>query len=155
LSQINKEDDFLTFENMYITEAEVYAALGMEDEVLEVYEAAEEKLGTTSATIYVNHLRYLYNKYKEQNPDVSSWNAPDILAVYEAGSQVPGIADNFEWKPLIGNLQPLLNKSADESESAGTSEDGSGVNSHEAQDGETVIDPEESSTEEHSATEVE
>lgn len=156
LSQINPEDDLAIFENMYITEAEVYAALGMDSEVAAVYEEAEGKLGTTSAAIYVNHLRYLYNKYKESNPDVSSWNAPDILAVYEAGSQVPGISDNFEWKPLVSNLQPLLNKNPNDSgDDAESTEGTTEIDSSGAQDGETIINSEDESTEENSATEVE
>lgn len=155
LSQINPEDDLAIFENMYITEAEVYAELGMDSEVIAVYEEAEGKLGTTSAAIYVNHLRYLYNKYKDKNPDVSSWNAPDILAVYEAGSQVPGISDNFEWKPLVSNLQPLLNKNPNNSVNDDTStEDTPGIDSSGAQEGETIINLEDGSTEENSTTEV-
>ncbi len=159
LSQINPEEDLAIYESMYITEAEVYAELNMDSEVIAVYEEAEEKLGTTSAAIYVNHLRYLYNTYKAKNPDVSSWDAPDILAVYEAGSQVAGISDNFEWKPLVSNLQPLLNKNTVDSESEDISgedvsdEDMQNVDASGAQDGETVLDSEDSAAEDESTME--
>jgi serine/threonine-protein kinase len=154
LSQINQEDDFATFEDMYITEAQVYAALGMDAEVRTVYEEAESKLGTTSAEIYVNHLRYLYNKYKAENPDVSSWNAPDIIEVYQKGIQVSGISDNFEWKPLVMNLQPLLNKAGNVGEDeevtpdTSTETDSAGV-----QEGETILPSEDSSTQEEATEE--
>ncbi|MBR1567584.1 MAG: protein kinase [Lachnospiraceae bacterium] len=143
LSQISPEEDLAVYENMYITEADVYYSLGMETETIATYEEAERILGTSSASIYVNHLRFLYNKYKEKNPDVSSWNAPDIIKVYEEGSQVPGIADNFEWKPLVTNLQPLFEKNSGTVDT--TTEAPNGQDASRAGDGETVVDATESS----------
>lgn len=143
LSQISPEEDLAVYENMYITEADVYYSLGMETETIATYEEAERILGTSSASIYVNHLRFLYNKYKEKNPDVSSWKAPDIIKVYEEGSQVPGIADNFEWKPLVTNLQPLFEKNSGTVDT--TTEAPNGQDASRAGDGETVIDATESS----------
>lgn len=143
LSQISPEEDLAVYENMYVTEADVYYSLGMETETIATYEEAERILGTSSASIYVNHLRFLYNKYKEKNPDVSSWNAPDIIKVYEEGSQVPGIADNFEWKPLVTNLQPLFEKNSGTVDT--TTEAPNGQDASRAGDGETVVDATESS----------
>ncbi len=143
LSQISPEEDLAVYENMYVTEADVYYSLGMETETIATYQEAERILGTSSASIYVNHLRFLYNKYKEKNPDVSSWNAPDIIKVYEEGSQVPGIADNFEWKPLVTNLQPLFEKNSGTVDT--TTEAPNGQDASRAGDGETVVDATESS----------
>jgi hypothetical protein len=96
----------------------------------------------------------LYNKYKAENPDVSSWNAPDIIEVYQKGIQVSGISDNFEWKPLVMNLQPLLNKAGNVGEDeevtpdTSTETDSAGV-----QEGETILPSEDSSTQEEATEE--
>ena len=74
---------------------------------------------------------------------MSSWNAPDIIKVYEEGSQVPGIADNFEWKPLVTNLQPLFEKNSGTVDT--TTEAPNGQDASRAGDGETVVDATESS----------
>ena len=47
---------------------------------------------------------------------MSSWNAPDLLEVYNAGMQVPGIEDNFEWKALVNSLQPYLERISEETQ---------------------------------------
>ncbi|MBQ8983868.1 MAG: protein kinase [Lachnospiraceae bacterium] len=139
VSQISPDEDLAVYENMYVTEAEVYTALGMEKETIATYEEAENILGTSSASIYVNHLRFLYNKYKAVEPDVSAWNAPDIIKVYEAGSSVPGITENFEWKPLVANLQPLFDKVSGRLPESDTTEETQDASR--AGEGETVIDP--------------
>lgn len=141
LSQIDREENPTVFESILIDKAEIYSALGNTTEAVEVYEEAENEMGTSSQAIYVSHLRFLYNQYKAQNPDVSAWNAPDILEVYTAGSQVQGIADNFEWKALVNSLQPFLNRApADTEPSADSSEEA--VPSDGPADGETILDSE-------------
>lgn len=142
LSQIDKEENPVVYEDILIHKAEIYIVLGMEKEALSEYQEAEALIGNSGQAVYVSHLRYLYNKYKESNPDVSAWDAPDILEVYNAGSQVPGIGDNFEWKALISSLQPFLNRSPENTESV---ENHESVPSDGPAEGETLIDTEDSS----------
>lgn len=110
LSQINPQENPTTYENTMINKAELYIALGDETEAIAVYRQAEAEMSQTGQKIYISHLRYLYNKYKTDNPDVSAWNAPDLLEVYQGGSQISGIDENYEWKALVNSLQPFLNR---------------------------------------------
>ncbi|MDE7366135.1 MAG: hypothetical protein K2N24_02135, partial [Lachnospiraceae bacterium] len=142
LSQVNKEENPTVYEDILIHKAEIYIMLGMEKEALSEYQAAEALIGNSGQAVYVSHLRYLYNKYKKENPDVSAWDAPDILEVYDAGSQIPGIGDNFEWKALVSSLQPFLNRSPEDTEPVDNNED---AQSHGPAEGETLIDTEEDS----------
>lgn len=153
LSQINKEENPTVYEEVLIDKAEIYSSLGEAEEAISTYQEAEELIGSTGQSVYVSHLRFLYNRYKEQNPDVSAWDAPDILAVYNTGSQVPGIGDNFEWKALVSSLQPFLNRSQED-----VPEEGEGTESGEEDhmtgpaDGETVIDTEQQESSEDTGT---
>ena len=150
LSQIDQIDkDISTVEDMYVKMASVYAALGADGEVISTYQEAEAKLGVSSSNIYVEHLRYLYDKYKAKNPDVSSWNAPDIIEVVKAGNQVPGITEYYQWKSLINNLEPLLNKNG----SALNNETGESEDSEENE--QKNEDSEASTVEEDNSAEVE
>lgn len=144
LSQINKDENATTYASVLVQKAEIYVALGDKEKAITTYQEAENQMGAAGASVYVSHLRYLYNLYKAQEPDVSSWNAPDILEVYNAGNQIPGISDNFEWKALVSSLQPLLNKGPGDSstETSGdnpASEEGGNVTTGPAE-GETVLD---------------
>lgn len=116
LSQINKEENPTVYENTLIGKAEIFSALGQNEDAIEMYTEAESIMGSSGQAVYVSHLRFLYNKYKKENPDVSSWNAPDLLEVYNAGMQVPGIEDNFEWKALVNSLQPYLERISEETQ---------------------------------------
>ena len=142
LSQVDKEENPTVYEDVLIHKAEIYIMLDMEKEALSEYQAAEALIGNSGQAVYVSHLRYLYNKYKRENPDVSAWNAPDILEVYNAGSQIPGIGDNFEWKALVSSLQPFLNRSPEDTEPVDNNED---VQYDGPAEGETLIDTEEDS----------
>ncbi len=110
LSQIEKEEKPEVYESVLISKAEIYSALGQDTDAVAMYKEAEAMMGEAGQAVYVSHLRFLYDKYKAQNPDVSSWDAPDILEVYNEGSQIPGISDNFEWKALVNSLKPFLNR---------------------------------------------
>lgn len=141
LSQIDKEENPTIYEDVLIDKAEIYSALGETDEAVAMYQEAESLMGASGQAVYVSHLRFLYNQYKAKNPDVSSWDAPDILEVYNAGSQIPGIGDNFEWKALTNSLQPFLNRSPqDESGNEGDATEESQGGSGGPVEGETLID---------------
>lgn len=143
LSQISKEENPLVYENVLIDKAEIYSLLGEREEAIAMYQEAEALIGTSGQAVYVSHLRFLYNQYKAENPDVSAWNAPDILEVYYAGTQVPGIEDNFEWKALVNSIQPFLNRSPeDNSSEADTESDAEEEHLTGPAEGETVIDTE-------------
>lgn len=149
LSQIDQIDkDLSTVEDMYVKMASVYAALGADEEVISTYQEAEAKLGISSSNIYVEHLRYLYDKYKAKNPDVSSWNAPDIIEVVKSGNQVPGITEYYQWKSLINNLEPLLNKN-------GSALNNEPDNHEDSEEDEQKSEDSEASTVEEDSTEVE
>lgn len=123
LSQIEKDENPTVYENMLIAKAELYSALGETDEAVMMYKEAEKLMGNSGQAVYVSHLRFLYNQYKSKNPDVSSWDAPDLLEVYQAGSQMPGIEDNFEWKALVNSLRPFLNQVSEETDVDSGAED--------------------------------
>lgn len=143
LSQISKEENPLIYEDVLIDKAEIYSLLGEKEEAIAMYQEAEALIGTSGQAVYVSHLRFLYNQYKAENPDVSAWNAPDILDVYYAGIQVPGIEDNFEWKALVNSIQPFLNRSPeDNSPEADTESDAEEEHLTGPAEGETVIDTE-------------
>lgn len=137
LSQINREENRTVYENVLISKAEIYVALGNDEEAIALYKEAESQMGSSAQAVYVSHLRFLYNRYKAMNPDVSAWDAPEILEVYNAGSQVPGIGDNFEWKALVNSLQPFLNRLPEESSDSDGEEEGP---SNGPLEDETVID---------------
>ncbi len=148
LSQIDRLENPTVYENVLIQKAELYHALGQETQAVAMYEEAAEQMGSAGQAVYVSYLRYLYNRYKAENPDVSEWNAPDLLAVYEKGMEVPGINDNYEWKALVNSLQPYLNRTPDED----TQGDSSPTQAEPAgpAEGETVV--EEGSTQEAAGT---
>lgn len=110
LSQVTMEDNLNVYQTKLKDKAEIYVAIGDKEKALKQYEMAEQELGTSSASIYISHLQFLYQLNKKKNTDVSTWDAPEILEVYDAASQVPGIADDYEWKALITSLEPFLNK---------------------------------------------
>lgn len=155
LSQINKEENPTIYEEVLINKAEIYSSLGEAEEALATFQEAEEAIGSAGQAVYVSHLRFLYNRYKAENPDVSAWDAPDILAVYNAGNQVPGIGDNFEWKALVSSLQPFLNRSPEED----VPEEGTETIGEEQitgpAEGETVIDTTEQESSEATGGEAE
>ncbi|MBQ8147821.1 MAG: protein kinase [Lachnospiraceae bacterium] len=110
LSQIDKEERATIYENVLISKAEIYAALGQHANAVSMFKEAEGLMGENGQSVYVSHLRFLYDAYKAKDPDVSSWDAPDIIEVYNEGKEIPGISENFEWKALVNSLQPLLNR---------------------------------------------
>lgn len=135
LSQINSQENPTIYENTMINKAELYIALEDEADALAAYQQAENEMGGAGQQVYVSHLRYLYNKYKAENPDVSAWNAPDLQAVYQSGSQIPGISENYEWKALVNSLQPFLNR-IDNSDETVPADTESGTTQQEPEGGE-------------------
>lgn len=110
LSQITLEDNYEIYEAKLKDKAELYCELGMDSDALQVYNDAEQELGSHASIIYVSHLRYLYNKQKKRNSNVAEWNSTEILEVYDKGRMVEGIENNYEWKALVKSLQPFLSK---------------------------------------------
>lgn len=155
LSQIDKQENPTVYEDVLIHKAEIYNTLGQEAEALAVYKEAEDWMGTSGQAVYVSHLRFLYNKYKTENPDVSAWNAPDLLEVYNAGSQIPGIGDNFEWKALVNSLQPFLNRSAEDDTSTEADDTDNGTQSIGPAEGETLIETDTEDNTDEASTEEE
>ena len=150
LSQINKEENPTVYENVLIRKAEIYSALNMPTETVAMYEEAKDLMGTSGQAVYVSYLRYLYNRYKANNPDVSAWDAPDLLAVYEEGIHVPGINDNYEWRALVNSLQPYLNR-VPENEEDTTEEESEQTGQNGPAEGETIIETDSSEETDSSA----
>ena len=88
--------------------AELLAKLFRYEEAREVYENAEREYGDDAMEIYIGHLGLLCDIEEQRTTDVEEWESSEIIDVYEKGSKISGIEDDYRWKRLKVRLQPIL-----------------------------------------------
>ena len=109
-STIQNISDTKLREAKYCQKADVLEALGEFDKACKVYEEAEEEFDKTSISLYTGHLSLLCNMQEMRTPNVESWNYTLLHDLYEEGSQVPDIDNDYRWKQLTQKLSPLFEK---------------------------------------------
>ena len=99
--------------------AEIYGIEGDFDQATASYKEAEEALAEIGSNadenlgrVYAKHLSYVYQVFHERTDDLTQWSAADkktILAIYNAGSKVPGIEKNSNWMKRVDEMEKLKN----------------------------------------------
>ncbi|MBO5469211.1 MAG: serine/threonine protein kinase [Lachnospiraceae bacterium] len=97
-------------EAKYCQKAEIYEALGEYEEAEKVYLQAEEEYGQTSISLYAGHLSLLCKMQESITTDVEQWDYSRLHDLYEEGSKVQGIDNDYRWKQLKQKLSPLFGK---------------------------------------------
>lgn len=97
-------------EAKYCQKAEIYEALGEYEEAEKVYLQAEEEYGQTSISLYAGHLSLLCKMQESITTDVEQWDYSKLHDLYEEGSKVQGIDNDYRWKQLKQKLSPLFGK---------------------------------------------
>lgn len=97
-------------EAKYCQKAEIYEALGKLDEACGVYEKAEKEYNKTSISLYTGHLSLLCKLQENETTDVEQWDYESLHRLYEEGSAVPEIKNDYRWKQLTQKLSPLFEK---------------------------------------------
>lgn len=97
-------------EAKYCQKANIYKALGEYEQACRVYENAEQEYGQTSIPLYVGHLSLLCDMQEMITTDVERWDYDMIQKLYQKGSEVPGIKNDYRWKQLTQKLSPLFEK---------------------------------------------
>lgn len=97
-------------EAKYCQKAEIYEDLGEYENAEEVYEQAEVEFGQTSISLYAGHLSLLCKMEESRTTDVEQWDYNRLHTLYEQGSKVPDIENDYRWKQLTQKLSPLFGK---------------------------------------------
>lgn len=97
-------------EAKYCQKADIYEQLGEYKEADEVYKKAEKEYFEKSINIYTGHLSVLCKMQELKTTDVEQWDYETISALYEEGSHVPGIENDYRWKQLTQKLSPLFER---------------------------------------------
>lgn len=71
---------------------------------------AEEEFGQTSISLYAGHLSLLCKMQESITTDVEQWDYGKLHDLYEEGSKVQGIDNDYRWKQLKQKLSPLFGK---------------------------------------------
>lgn len=116
---IDSVADYQLREAKYCQKAEIYEALGQYEKACEVYEEAEEAYYKTtqgilykdaSISLYTGHLSLLCEIEEQKTTNVEVWDYERLHTVYEQGSKIPGMADDYRWKQLTQKLSPLFER---------------------------------------------
>ena len=75
-----------------------------------VYEEAEEEFGLHSIDLYVGHLSLLCKIEERKTTNIEEWDYDTLHDLYDRGSQVQGISNDYRWKQLTQKLSPLFKK---------------------------------------------
>ena len=97
-------------EAKYCQKAEIYEQLGKYQEAEEVYKKAEKEYFQNSINIYTGHLSVLCKKQELKTTDVEQWDYEALSSLYEEGSLVPGIKNDYRWKQLTQKLSQLFER---------------------------------------------
>jgi serine/threonine-protein kinase len=94
----------------YCQKADIYEQLGEYQEACDVYTRAEKEYRQNSIDLYAGHLSLLCKMQEQITTDVEQWDYDSLYALYEEGSQVPDIKNDYRWKQLKQKLSPLFEK---------------------------------------------
>lgn len=97
-------------EAKYCQKAEIYEQLGEYEEACAVYEKAEKEYKGNSINLYTGHLSVLCKMQEIKTTDVELWDYDKLYAVYNEGSKVPDIDNDYRWKQLMQKLAPLFER---------------------------------------------
>lgn len=97
-------------EAKYCQKADIYESLGEFEEACAVYEKAEKEYNKTSISLYTGHLSLLCKLQEKKTTDVEQWDYESLHRLYEEGSAVPEIKNDYRWKQLTQKLSPLFEK---------------------------------------------
>ena len=109
-STIGRITDANLREAKYCQKAEIYEAMGQYEEACRVYEEAEEEFGLHSIDLYVGHLSLLCKIEERKTTNIEEWDYDTLHDLYDRGSQVQGISNDYRWKQLTQKLSPLFKK---------------------------------------------
>ena len=90
--------------------ADIYEKLGDYDKAIEEYEAGEKEFASDSKVLYIGHLTLLCTMEDSKDSDVENWDYTTLSKIYDEGSKVEGIEDDYRWKQLTQKLAPLFEK---------------------------------------------
>ena len=119
-----------TYVNDMCRMADIYGKTGDYQSAVDTYALAEETLGEGSeyaVKLYAEHLNYLYTYFESSQQDPTKWsrtNKDAVLAVYDAGSEIPGIESNPTWikRSSVSVMNSLRNDATTESKKEETTE---------------------------------
>jgi serine/threonine-protein kinase len=94
----------------YCQKADIYEQLGEYQEACDVYARAEKEYRQENIDLYTGHLSLLCKMQEQITTDVEQWDYDTLYSLYEEGSEVPDIKNDYRWKQLKQKLSPLFEK---------------------------------------------
>lgn len=95
-------------EAKYCQKAGIYEQLENYEKACEVYEKGEKEYYQDSIDLYTGHLSALCKMQELKTTDVEQWDYNILHDLYEEGSKVPDIKNDYRWKQLTQKLSPLF-----------------------------------------------
>lgn len=95
-------------EAKYCQKADIYEQLKNYEKACEVYENGEKEYYQDSIDLYTGHLSVLCKMQEQKTTDVEQWDYDILHDLYEEGSRVPHIENDYRWKQLTQKLSPLF-----------------------------------------------
>lgn len=95
-------------EAKYCQKAGIYEQLEHYEKACEVYEKGEKEYYRDSIDLYTGHLAVLCKMQEMKTPDIEKWDYNVLHDLYEEGSKVPDIKNDYRWKQLTQKLSPLF-----------------------------------------------
>lgn len=95
-------------EAKYCQKAGIYEQLENYERACEVYEKGEKEYYQDSIDLYTGHLSALCKMQELKTTDVEQWDYNILHDLYEEGSKVPEIKNDYRWKQLTQKLSPLF-----------------------------------------------
>lgn len=95
-------------EAKYCQKAGIYEQLENYEKACEVYEKGEKEYYQDSIDLYTGHLSALCKMQELKTTDVEQWDYNILHDLYEEGSKVPEIKNDYRWKQLTQKLSPLF-----------------------------------------------
>lgn len=93
---------------IYCDIAKIYEEMGDYKRALEEYQKGEKAVQVQNASLYVGHLKLLYDIEEKKSKDYAQWNIEELVSVYTQCEGIDGINNNLQYKKLKQKIEAML-----------------------------------------------
>lgn len=105
---VTPEEDSALCAQTYCDIAEMYVEMGEDELAIAEYVKGEKAVGESNTSLYVEHLKLLYEMEAAKSSDYSRWDTARILEIYEKCESMPSVKSNLQYKKIRQKIEIML-----------------------------------------------